>query len=369
VITNDSRCRARSGQVDEYGSDVERFFESLPPAADEPPGASYRTPPWLAPPRGTLPGVVALERVLARTELAAVCVTRLGAYPTGFEMELVTLSSSMADDLDPLLFGPPRRRHGSEAEGLPDEMLRFGVQFADGSKATNVGGDRPYDPAVAPAGPVIVPVAEAAAAGAGANRCGCGRCRRRGRCCSSASGPRPASRLRAPRSTLVSSSMRANARRSSSRTTTCAILRPAPVHRRSRTLADRPRTSWSRPMEVTIRDATEGDADAVAALLADLGYPTSRDAAAARVARFACEPASRLQVADSADGVVGLVATHMIPRLDDDRCSCRITDLVVAASHRRRGVGSALIAAAEREARRSGVPRLDLSSGEWREDA
>lgn len=122
-------------------------------------------------------------------------------------------------------------------------------------------------------------------------------------------------------------------------------------------------------MEVTIRDATEGDADAVAALLADLGYPTSRDAAAARVARFACEPASRLQVADSADGVVGLVANHMIPRLDDDRCSCRITDLVVAASHRRRGVGSALIAAAEREARRSGVPRLDLSSGEWREDA
>ena len=106
-------------------------------------------------------------------------------------------------------------------------------------------------------------------------------------------------------------------------------------------------------MEVTIRDATEGDADAVAALLADLGYPTSRDAAASHVARFACEPASRLQVADSADGVVGLVATHMIPRLDDDRCSCRITDLVVAASHRRRGVGSALIAAAEREARRS----------------
>ena len=157
MITNDSRCRARSGQVDEYGSDVERFFESLPPAADEPPGASYRTPPWLAPPRGTLPGVVALERVLARTELAAVCVTRLGAYPTGFEMELVTLSRSMADDLDPLLFGPPRRRHGSEAEGLPDEMLRFGVQFADGSKATNVGGDRPYDPAVAPAGPVIIP--------------------------------------------------------------------------------------------------------------------------------------------------------------------------------------------------------------------
>lgn len=140
-----------------YGSDVDGFFESLPPAADEPPEESYRRPPWLGAPRGTLPGVVALERVLARTEVAAVCVTRLGAYPTGFEVELVTVSRSTADDLDPLLFGPPRRRRGSEAEGLPDEMLRFGVQFADGSKATNVGGDPPYDAAVAPTGPVIVP--------------------------------------------------------------------------------------------------------------------------------------------------------------------------------------------------------------------
>jgi N-acetylglutamate synthase-like GNAT family acetyltransferase len=122
-------------------------------------------------------------------------------------------------------------------------------------------------------------------------------------------------------------------------------------------------------MEVRIRDATDSDADAVAALLGDLGHPTSRDAAVARVARFASEPASRLQVADSAGGVVGLVATHIVPRLDDDRCSCRITDIVVATSHRRHGIGSALIAAAEREARRSGAPRLDLSSGEWRADA
>lgn len=120
-------------------------------------------------------------------------------------------------------------------------------------------------------------------------------------------------------------------------------------------------------MESTIRDATHLDADGVAALLADMGYPTS--AAATHVARFASEPASRLQVAETVDGLVGLVATHVVPRLDDDRLSWRITDIVVAASHRRAGVGSALIAAAEDEARRNGAPRLDLSSGEWRADA
>jgi GNAT superfamily N-acetyltransferase len=104
-------------------------------------------------------------------------------------------------------------------------------------------------------------------------------------------------------------------------------------------------------MELTIRDATPADADGVAALLGDMGYPTSSGAAAAGVARFASEPASRLQVADTGTGLVGLVATHVVPRLDDDRLSCRITDIVVAASHRRTGIGSALIAAAEEEAR------------------
>ena len=122
-------------------------------------------------------------------------------------------------------------------------------------------------------------------------------------------------------------------------------------------------------MRLTIRDAAEADAEAVAALLADLGYPTSPAAASARIALFLDDPASRLLVADSDHRVVGLIAVHLVPRLDDDELTCRITDLVVAAAHRRRGVGSALIAAAEEEARRTGAPRLDLSSGEWREDA
>jgi N-acetylglutamate synthase-like GNAT family acetyltransferase len=123
-------------------------------------------------------------------------------------------------------------------------------------------------------------------------------------------------------------------------------------------------------MELTIRDATTHDADAVARLLDNMGYPTSAQAAAAHIARFAGNPASRLQVAEeSAAGVVGLVATHIVPRLDDDAFTCRITDLVVSGAHRRSGIGSTLMTAAEHEARTVGAPRLDLSSGEWRADA
>jgi GNAT superfamily N-acetyltransferase len=123
-------------------------------------------------------------------------------------------------------------------------------------------------------------------------------------------------------------------------------------------------------MDIIVRDAKLGDATAVARLLAELGYPATAEAAAARIECFAGAHASRLQVADlSAERAVGLVATHIVPRLDDDAFTCRITDIVVSAVHRRCGIGTVLMAAAEQEARRASAPRLDLSSGDWRADA
>jgi hypothetical protein len=115
-------------------------------------------PPWFAPPQGTLPGVVGLELVVACTEKVAVCVGRLAAYPTGFELELVTMTSPDSEGLDPGLFGPraTRRGPGRGDQGIPEGMLRFGVQFADGSKATNTAiATGPPDFESEPAGPVL----------------------------------------------------------------------------------------------------------------------------------------------------------------------------------------------------------------------
>ena len=58
------------------------FFEA-PPPPPEPRHEVYRSPPWFGPPEGMLPGIVALELVLARSDRAAVCVTRAAAYPDG----------------------------------------------------------------------------------------------------------------------------------------------------------------------------------------------------------------------------------------------------------------------------------------------
>ena len=119
---------------------MSEFFE--PPAVrPEPPRRERtRTPPWLGAPRGTLPGVLPVALVLARTEQVAVCLTGLVAYPEGFEFDLLTMAGEEADDLDPLLFEGRRLRHRRNRGGageIPEGMLRFGVEFADGRKATN----------------------------------------------------------------------------------------------------------------------------------------------------------------------------------------------------------------------------------------
>ena len=63
-----------------------------------------------------------------------------------------------------------------------------------------------------------------------------------------------------------------------------------------------------------IRDARTGDADDVAVLLDDLGYPASHAQVAARLERVLADPASRILVAEVDGAVVGLVATHLVPR-------------------------------------------------------
>jgi GNAT superfamily N-acetyltransferase len=92
-------------------------------------------------------------------------------------------------------------------------------------------------------------------------------------------------------------------------------------------------------------------------------------AVAARLARFAADRLSRVMVAEVAGEVAGLIATHLVPRLEDDAPSCRVIAIVVAQRHRRAGVASALVSAAEAQARAHGSRRLDLSSGDHRADA
>jgi hypothetical protein len=142
-----SRRRSESDRLSPLGTTysdngVSEFFEPPPPPPRREPRERI-LPPWLGPPNGTVPGVVALEVPLVRTERFAIFITRLDAYPEGFGFDVFALAAPGQDEEglpDPMLFGPGRHilRHGRGE--IPDHVLRIGVQFSDGRKATNTGG-------------------------------------------------------------------------------------------------------------------------------------------------------------------------------------------------------------------------------------
>jgi hypothetical protein len=119
------------------------FFEP-PPPPPEPPEHEHRQPPWAGPPDNVLPGVVAVQLFVARTQDTVVAVTGIRAYPDGLGFTLsLRLRRMGAHDEWWLGSGPldDPFGYGPFAGGrLREEFLRFGVRFADGRKATNLSG-------------------------------------------------------------------------------------------------------------------------------------------------------------------------------------------------------------------------------------
>jgi GNAT superfamily N-acetyltransferase len=119
---------------------------------------------------------------------------------------------------------------------------------------------------------------------------------------------------------------------------------------------------------VVIRDATPADAAAIAALIGELGYPT---AAAHDVARriellsVQREP----PLAAEADGLAGVLTWHVTPVLHRAGPVGRVTMLVVASAWRGRGVGRALVEAAEVRMWALGCAMIEVTSNLRREDA
>jgi GNAT superfamily N-acetyltransferase len=119
----------------------------------------------------------------------------------------------------------------------------------------------------------------------------------------------------------------------------------------------------------TIRAARTYDAQAIAELGAQLGYPSTRQQIATRLAGVEAEPSSRVLVAENGDGhVIGWLHVAARTQLTED-CSAEILGLVVDESSRGVGIGAALIRAAEEWARTEGCVRMRVRSRDTRERA
>lgn len=118
----------------------------------------------------------------------------------------------------------------------------------------------------------------------------------------------------------------------------------------------------------TLRSATTADAEAIAALFTDEGYPAGPSDIAERLTRFT-PPDGAVIVAEHEGAILGFIAVHAMPRFEHGDSIVRILALVVDAGARERGVGRALIGEAERLGVERGAAFVELTAGHHRPDA
>lgn len=121
--------------------------------------------------------------------------------------------------------------------------------------------------------------------------------------------------------------------------------------------------------DADLRSASVMDADDVAALLSEMGYPCSEREARERIRLITANDRQALVVARSGGRVCGLIALDFMYYLPLGSTTCRITALVVTSDAQGQGLGRQLLKEADRRARFAGAARLELVSGSQRADA
>ena len=115
-------------------------------------------------------------------------------------------------------------------------------------------------------------------------------------------------------------------------------------------------------MEWGVRSARVEDAEQLARLFDQLGYPQPGETLRGALETTLEDPHAAVLVADR-DGVLAGAATcYFVPVAHESRPWCRITTLVVDEAHRGRGIGRMLLEAAERAARAVGCSRIEATS-------
>ena len=127
--------------------------------------------------------------------------------------------------------------------------------------------------------------------------------------------------------------------------------------------------SNDRPIDVTIRVAEITDATALAQLMCGLGHETTKSEMQMRLGRIATDDRFRTFVAVRDGKVCGMIGTLTSLSYEHNDLGGRILALAVFRTMRRRGIGSALIATAEKDFAQRGIARIALNTRLAREDA
>ena len=121
--------------------------------------------------------------------------------------------------------------------------------------------------------------------------------------------------------------------------------------------------------QARIRRARRGDADRIALLTGQLGYPTSPKAMRKRLERVLASNAGACFVAETGQqGVIGWIHVSVTPLLEVER-SAEVNGLVVDEHARSTGTGWRLLDAAERWARKMRCTGISVRSNVLRKRA
>ena len=118
-----------------------------------------------------------------------------------------------------------------------------------------------------------------------------------------------------------------------------------------------------------IRRAHPDDAARLVPLYAQWGYAQPAEAVAERLALWADTPQAEVLVAEADGALAGVIGVFSSPHLALPGRFGRVGGLAVDAGSRRRGVGAALVRAAEELARSWGCDRMEITSSRWRTEA
>jgi ribosomal protein S18 acetylase RimI-like enzyme len=124
-----------------------------------------------------------------------------------------------------------------------------------------------------------------------------------------------------------------------------------------------------RLLDLTIRVAEVNDAAALAQLMCELGYETTKSEMQMRMERIAADDCYRTFVAVLDGQVCGMIGTLVCPSYEHNDSGGRILALATLGTMRRCGIGRALIAAAEEDFAHRGIRRVALNTRLAREDA
>jgi len=114
---------------------------------------------------------------------------------------------------------------------------------------------------------------------------------------------------------------------------------------------------------IVVRAFSFEDLDAVAELMAELGYPASRAQMRNRMEAMSADPMYATLVAELDGEVAGMAGLRLLYGYEHDHPVAQISALVTKAAYRGRGIGKELIRRAEQWAKERGAAAIVLTSG------